>query len=622
MTNPNSELEEGELMDQDPVLTTLEEMLKTSTFKNSFAIIHHQKINLQKIYLVGLLTLITISNQPSAFDPKEQLYANTANNLRVAHYGCQLMTSNKMFSLNKVAPCKVQPENIKVTHTYDTLYQRHYRTKLNATMCRFKHQSMRWFCHSFDSSSIDARQNMITTDLYLSADECESAADRGYLNLGYASIENIPFKLNVKTVTNAHAGKLDGEHHNEYDGRSWIKLDTFETYMQNVTLTVNLKDGTVNNWQNIPLPCPVSTNGCKITSLDAFAYTWEEPKNCIFTVLNRFSAKMIQNEESYCIIKGKSSPSIHSTQTRNSQKFMLQLMNKPQSLCGHPRIVYPTSYDSLFIAYTDGFNMNAGIQNKPTPETGSIHNAGQPNSTFLTTSDDLPPFKFSTSQIDYEAHIGTKLDYILFNSFYMLRTAELALLQNQYELERSSILNTLMLSLEIPHLAGYILTQNRSMFLETNGNVAWLYHCPKFYSPLQLLDEFYNCIPIMFKENIRFVDRITRQTFQSADLQDCSDKQSQSNLIQLDVHDDKSWIELTPQITRVTGPYRFKPKEIVQQIKHSLASSQGASIYTYAQMQKIWIMISDISEMKGILQKISRFFLKVKNLFSRTHIAH
>ena len=48
MTNPNSELEEGELMDQDPVLTTLEEMLKVSTFKNSFAIIHHQKINLQK----------------------------------------------------------------------------------------------------------------------------------------------------------------------------------------------------------------------------------------------------------------------------------------------------------------------------------------------------------------------------------------------------------------------------------------------------------------------------------------------------------------------------------------------------------------------------------------------
>ena len=80
----------------------------------------------------------------------------------------------------------------------------------------------------------------------------------------------------------------------------------------------------------------------------------------------------------------------------------------------------------------------------------------------------------------------------------------------------------------------------------------------------------------------------------------------------LDVDDDKSWLELTPQITRVTGPYLFKPKEINQQINHSLAFSQGASIYTYAQMQKIWIMISDNSEMKGKLQKVSRFFLNAQ----------
>ena len=49
MTNSNSELDEGELMNQDPVLTTLEEMLKVSALKKSFAIIHHQKKNLQKI---------------------------------------------------------------------------------------------------------------------------------------------------------------------------------------------------------------------------------------------------------------------------------------------------------------------------------------------------------------------------------------------------------------------------------------------------------------------------------------------------------------------------------------------------------------------------------------------
>ena len=67
MTNPNSELEESEMMDEDPVLTALEALLKLSTIKNSFAIIHHQKTNLQQIYLVGLLILIIFSNQISAF---------------------------------------------------------------------------------------------------------------------------------------------------------------------------------------------------------------------------------------------------------------------------------------------------------------------------------------------------------------------------------------------------------------------------------------------------------------------------------------------------------------------------------------------------------------------------
>ena len=67
---------------------------------------------------------------------------------------------------------------------------------------------MRWFCDSFDSSGIDARQNVITTDLHLTADQCKSSADRCYLNLGYASVGKTPYKFNVKTKTNAHAGKL------------------------------------------------------------------------------------------------------------------------------------------------------------------------------------------------------------------------------------------------------------------------------------------------------------------------------------------------------------------------------------------------------------------------------
>ena len=165
-------------------------------------------------------TLLIFPQQMRPFNPEDNLYANTAKDLKIAHFDCRLMTSNKMFSLNKVALCNVQPEYIETATTEVTLHQRHYSTKINATMCRIKHQYIRWFCDSFDSSGIDARQNIITTDIHVSSDTYKHAAERGYVNLGYS--KNIPFRFDGKIVTNTNGDKVDGEYHNECSDCSWI----------------------------------------------------------------------------------------------------------------------------------------------------------------------------------------------------------------------------------------------------------------------------------------------------------------------------------------------------------------------------------------------------------------
>ena len=180
-----------------------------------------------------------------------------------------------------------------------------------------KHQSIRWFCDSIDSSGIDSRQNIITIDIPSYPDNCKHAAERGHVNLRYW--KNILFCFDKKIVTNTNRGKVDGDYHNEFSDRSWIHLDTFESFMQNSFLTVNLKDGTVNNWQNIPLPCPVYENRCDTTSLGPFAYTWDEPQNCIFLVLNKFEAKMIRNKETYYIVDSFTKISNHHTRGRDTQ---------------------------------------------------------------------------------------------------------------------------------------------------------------------------------------------------------------------------------------------------------------------------------------------------------------
>ena len=81
-------------------------------------------------------------------------------------------------------------------------------------------------------------------------------------------------------------------------------------------------------------------------------------------------------------------------------------------------------------------------------------------------------------EIDYGLHLGTKLDYKMYFNTQQLRHSEMTLLQNQCELERTQMSIILMLAMQNTKLDVYMLTGNRSMFLDTDGSVAWLYHCP------------------------------------------------------------------------------------------------------------------------------------------------
>ena len=156
-------------------------------------------------------------------------------------------------------------------------------------------------------------------------------------------------------------------------------------------------------------------------------------------------------------------------------------------------------------------------------------------------------------------HLGTKIDYLFFQSCRLLQATEIQLLQNQCEQERAQILTNLMLALENPRLAGYMLTGNRSMFLETDGSLAWLYHCPMVHSPLHTMNQCYDRIPILYESEIRLVDPITRQTYPDAVTQNCSDRIK--ILFQLDRDQEDSWYTLTPGIVHQDEPAVFGPKK-------------------------------------------------------------
>ena len=77
--------------------------------------------------------------------------------------------------------------------------------------------------------------------------------------------------------------------------------------------------------------------------------------------------------------------------------------------------------------------------------------------------------------IHYDIHLYMKLDYTISRIFQEMSLSELETLHQLCELERTQILQSLALAvLKIPY-AGYLLSGNRSNFIDYEGNILWYY---------------------------------------------------------------------------------------------------------------------------------------------------
>ena len=206
--------------------------------------------------------------------------------------------------------------------------------------------------------------------------------------------------------------------------------------------------------------------------------------------------------------------------------------------------------------------------------------------------------------IDYEMQVGTKIVYLFFQSSRLLQATEMQLLQKQSEQERTQILTNPMLALKNPHLTGYMLTGNRSMFLETDGSVEWLYHCPIVHSPLHTMNQCYDKIPILYRGLIQFVDPITRQTYPHATTQNCSDRIK--NMFQVDMDQEDSWYTLAPCIVHQHNPALFGPQDINPVASHTFTGSQDVGMYTRNELKGFWDIIPINAASRTALKKFSQ----------------
>ena len=501
------------------------------------------------------------------------------------------MTENNLYALNQVSKCNIAPENPEVSRAKITMYTNYFWQEMNATVCRVENQSEQWHCGFGDDSSMDAHHTGgITKDLAVTASQCRTLARGGSITLKDESIE---FKKGVKTTVVKHkhfdddGADLSDKYKNEFDSYGWVNRTTFEGHVQDVVLKVRTKDGKVISEDGLQLPFPLEELGCDTYSFDPYANTWDALDNCVLAIHRKEDVNMIkQGKNNYYIVKGRN----------NTSHYLFEVKLKPEVFCNKPVQVYTTNYDSLYVVIQFGrfdlasgkrMGFSGGTQHlqyyQPSVSSDGKLFVQKPESPHTDNSNPETPHYLN---LDYELHQGTKLDYLFFENSKMLDGSEIQLLKNLFEQERTQILTILMLSMENPRLAGYMLTLNRSMFLSTNSSLASLYHWPLMRSPPHVMNQCYDKIPIFYKKAIFFVDPIIRQIYPDAQVQNCSDWIK--NLFQFHMEDENSWFTITPTLEHRKRPAVFGPKDVTPVSRTAFFGAGKMLKSTHEQLSEFW----------------------------------
>ena len=187
--------------------------------------------------------------------------------------------------------------------------------------------------------------------------------------------------------------------------------------------------------------------------------------------------------------------------------------------------------------------------------------------------------------IHYDIHLNMKLDYTISRIFQEMSLSELETLHQLCELERTQILQSLSLAVSKIPYAGYLLSGNRSNFLDYEGNFLWFYTCTKKVSPLYVFEDkrCYKRNPIFYKNKSHFVDTLSRRTYFWDTASPCGSKNSH-NVIQLNPDEDKFYL-LTPYPTLMQSLKKFSPESIRAIARNPNIDLQSIGTYSKSDIQ-------------------------------------
>ena len=194
------------------------------------------------------------------------------------------------------------------------------------------------------------------------------------------------------------------------------------------------------------------------------------------------------------------------------------------------------------------------------------------------------PLRYENSP-HYDIVLDMKLDYTLIRFFQEITLPELETLHHLCELKRKQILQSLALAVLKILYAEYLLSGNKSSFIDNEGNLLWYFTCTKKVSTLYVFEDKRCCkrIPVFYKNKVRFVDTLSRRTCFWDTAVPCGSENSH-NVVHLNPDEDKNYL-LTPYPTLIPPLKKF-----TQEINKTIARNpnidlQSIGIYSRSDIQ-------------------------------------
>ena len=354
-------------------------------------------------------------------------------------------------------------------------------------------------------------------------------------------------------------------------------------------------------YQGIRLPCKNDQGYCDPTTRTQATIVSFPEDTCTTFQVAKIHARMIKFQEKYFLESipyeqvnpsHKQSTNFRNLHNIENKLTRFQIYQETEFAFKYANPLYKTQYSEILVEYEQGFDMTTG-KIKVNPHATAIYkNDGKPYTPVNfrkynnhpggkltpidTKSTRLQELSLMNTtyfgNIHYDIHLDMKLDYTFSRIFQEMSLSELETL---CELERIQILQSLALAvLKLPY-AGYLLSKNRSNFLDYQGNFLWLY----VFSDKRC----YKRIPIFFENKVHFVDTLSRRTYFWDTAVPCGSENSH-NVEQLNPDEDKYYL-LTPYPTLMQPLKKFSPESIRTIARNSNIDLQSIGIYSKSDIQ-------------------------------------